>query len=40
MSVKIKEIKTGKIAVTVNNSLRFFCLFSKPSKVFNKMKLG
>ena len=40
MSVKIKEIKIGKIAVTVNNSLRFFGLFSKPSKVFNKMKLG
>ena len=30
MSVKIKEIKIGKIAVTV----------SEPSKVFNKMKLG
>ena len=39
MFVKIKEIKIGKVAVTVNNSLPFFCLFSKP-KVFNKMKLG
>ena len=41
MSVKIIEIKIRKIAVTVNNRLRFcFFLFwfSKP-KVFNKMKL-
>ena len=39
MSVKIKEIKIGKIAATVNNRLRSVFLVQH-AKVFNKMKLG